>query len=135
MTHNYFCYNGHFFSQKVGVAMGAKYAPSLANLFLAEWEDRQVFNWRQPQLLFYRRFINYLLFIWEGSRESGIDFITHLNDNSNNIRLDYVISDTMVNFLDVTILKTNSIISTKVFSRSQTVIVISLSGVGTIPPG
>lgn len=36
MSHNYVWFNGHFFLQQVGVAMGAKYAPSLANLFMAE---------------------------------------------------------------------------------------------------
>ncbi|PIO25998.1 hypothetical protein AB205_0190500, partial [Aquarana catesbeiana] len=117
MTHNYFWYDGHFFSQKVGGAMGAKYAPSLANLFLAEWEDRWVFNPKPAQLRFYHRFIDDLLLIWEGSRESAIDFISFLNNNSNNIRLDHVISDTSVNFLDVTLTKINNTISTKVYFK------------------
>lgn len=69
MSHNYFWCDGHFYSQQVGVAMGAKYAPSLANLFMAEWEDRKVFSQKRPQLLFYRRFIDDLLFIWEGTEE------------------------------------------------------------------
>lgn len=38
-THNYFWFNDQFFHQDSGVAMGSKYAPSLANLFMAQWEE------------------------------------------------------------------------------------------------
>lgn len=34
LTHNYFWYLGNFYNQKTGVAMGAKFSPSLANLFM-----------------------------------------------------------------------------------------------------
>lgn len=33
--HNYFWYNNNFFLQQKGVAIGPKFAPSLANLFMA----------------------------------------------------------------------------------------------------
>lgn len=103
-SHNYFWWNGQFFSQQVGVAMVAKYAPSLPNLFMAEWEDRHVFSKRCPQLKFYRRFIDDLLFIWEGSQESAVEFLEDLNRNTNNIKLDCQISESS-NFLDVIIEK------------------------------
>ena len=72
--------------------MGAKFAPSLANPFMAEWEDRHVFSEFRPELKLYRRFIDDLLFVWEGSRESVEVFVEHLNHNTNNIVLDHVIS-------------------------------------------
>ena len=37
-SHNFFWHDGQFYRQDKGVAMGAKYAPSLANLFMAKWE-------------------------------------------------------------------------------------------------
>lgn len=44
LSHNYFWFNNKFFSQKRGVAIGAKFAPSIANLFMGEWEDKFVFG-------------------------------------------------------------------------------------------
>lgn len=35
-SHNFFWFNGQFYLQKKGVAMGAKFAPSLANSFMAK---------------------------------------------------------------------------------------------------
>ena len=117
MSHNYFWFDGSFFSQQVGVAMGAKFAPSLANLFMAEWEDRHVFHNRRPQLLFYRRFIDDILFIWEGSQQDALKFLEDLNSNPNNIKLEYTISGNMVNFLDVTIQREANKLKTKVFFK------------------
>lgn len=37
LSHNYFWYGGDFYTQKRGVVMGAKFVPSLANLFMSEW--------------------------------------------------------------------------------------------------
>lgn len=115
--HNYFWFQGHFYSQQVGIAMGAKFAPSLANLFIAEWGDRHVFSVQWPQLKYYRRFINDLLFIWEGSEESVYAFLSLLNTNGNNIHLDYQVSDKSINFLDVTNDKFGPTLNTKVYFK------------------
>lgn len=42
-THNYFWFGGGFFLQNRGVAMGAKHAPSVTNLFMARWEDDVIY--------------------------------------------------------------------------------------------
>lgn len=64
-----------------------------------------MFSSQRPQLKFYSRFIDDLLFIWEGSEESVVEFLGYLNRNTNNIKLDYQISGKTVNFLDATIEK------------------------------
>lgn len=66
LSHNYFWYDHKFYSQIRGVAMGARFAPSIANLFMGEWMDKCVFANKKEGLLFYRRFIDNLFFIWEG---------------------------------------------------------------------
>lgn len=35
LHHNYFFYNGQFFLQRCGASMGARFSPSLANIFMA----------------------------------------------------------------------------------------------------
>lgn len=37
--HNYFWFDQRYYLQQRGVAMGAKFALSLANLFMAKWEE------------------------------------------------------------------------------------------------
>lgn len=69
--------------------MGARFAPSIANLFMEEWEDKFVFANRKEGLLFYRRFIDDLFFIWEGDECSLHEFMRELNSNKNNIKLEY----------------------------------------------
>lgn len=49
LFHNYFWFGNNFFIQKREVAMGAKFAPSLANLFMGEWEDKVVFHERRAE--------------------------------------------------------------------------------------
>lgn len=46
-----------------------------------------------------------------------VEFLEHLNNNTNNIVLDHVISEVTVNFLDVTITKADNILNTKVFFK------------------
>lgn len=75
-----------------------------------------MFSTPRPQLKFYRRFIDGLLFIWEGSEKSAVEFLGYLN-NMNNIVLDYQIIDKTVNVLDVTFEKTLSKISTTVYFK------------------
>lgn len=56
MEHSYFYFGGEFYLQCTGVAMGAKFAPSLANLFMALWEFF-LFSCHDPHLLFWKRYI------------------------------------------------------------------------------
>lgn len=44
MTNNYFWCSGSFFQQLKGVAMGAQYAASVANLVLAKWEKENIIS-------------------------------------------------------------------------------------------
>lgn len=70
-----------------------------------------------------------------GSEESVVKFLEHLTNNKNNIVLDHVISDATVNFLDVTITKSESKLNTKVYFKSMDRnTVICLSGVDITLP-
>lgn len=42
MTHNYFWHDGAYYLQIKGVAMGAKFAHSMANIFMSKWEEEIV---------------------------------------------------------------------------------------------
>lgn len=78
MTHNYFWFGGVHYLQNRGVAMGAKFAPSMANLFMAKWEE-------------------------DGDMTSLTTFMHQLNDNPLGIVLQFESSTGKINFLDLTI--------------------------------
>ena len=63
---NYFWFEGEFYKQETGVAMGAKYAPSLANLFMAKWEEDVIYGVNVPELMLWARYIDDILLLWDG---------------------------------------------------------------------
>ncbi|XP_071994082.1 uncharacterized protein [Engystomops pustulosus] len=122
LTHNFFTFKDCFFLQTQGTAMGAACAPSYANLFLGAWERKifltdpiqgieRVHNWM--------RYIDDVLFIWQGTLEELHVFMKDLNRNTENIKLTYKAGSEM-EFLDIK-MKTDKEgkIKTEVF-RKQT---------------
>lgn len=69
--------------------MGAKFAPSLTNLFMSKWEVTFIYAQRRSELMFYKRYIDDLILVWVGSEQSLIEFMNCLNANENHIKLDY----------------------------------------------
>lgn len=78
-THNFFWFDGHFFCQDRGVAMGAKYAPSLANLFMAKWEEDVIYAQPRPEVTLWACYIDNILLLWDGSETVLLDFMHSLN--------------------------------------------------------
>lgn len=68
LQHNLFWYENNFYLQIKDVAMGAKFAPSVANLYMAKWEAEGVLRERNAEIMLYRRLIDDLLIIWRGAR-------------------------------------------------------------------
>ena len=114
---NYFWYNKNFYLQQRGVAMGARFAPSVANLFMAHWEEETVFGNRPPQLLCYKQYIDDLIMVWEGDRISLQHFMDRLNANSKNIVLTWTVSCEKIAFLDLEIFKSDNHLLTRNFFK------------------
>ena len=72
LTNNHFEFNGEFYHQLSGTAMGTKLTPSFA-----KFEDRYVYTYPlQPQL--WKRFIDAIFVIWPRGMNSLTNFIEHL---------------------------------------------------------
>ena len=78
LTNNHFEFNGNYYHQLSGTAMGTKLAPSYAYLFMATFEDKYVYTYPQKPTL-WKRFIDDIFLIWPHGRESLLRFIEHLN--------------------------------------------------------
>lgn len=62
--HNYFWFGEEFFLQICGVAMGAKFSPSLAKMFMARWEIEVIDTDPPKELRLWRRYIDDVLLLW-----------------------------------------------------------------------
>lgn len=108
LTKNYFLFNGKFYHQQRGTAMGTTCAPTYANLFLGWWESQIVFSddliTYTSHILFWGRYIDDILIIfWDGTERHFHDFVSALNSNNIGMHFTSEINPTSINFLDLTI--------------------------------
>lgn len=107
LTHNYFLFEGKFYHQTNGTAMGTNCAPTYANLFMGWWEDQIVFvdtyDKYTDHILFWGRYIDDVLILWDGDSHLFIEFVSELNINSIGMKFTYEISPVELAFLDIKI--------------------------------
>jgi hypothetical protein len=104
LTRNDMYFNGEFFLQICGTAMGKKYAPSYANIFMAEWE-RTVWTKCPYHPLFYGRFLDDIYMLWTHGKEKWDECLKILNSDNPCITLTAEVSPHSANFLDLTTFK------------------------------
>lgn len=68
MGNNYFWFHNHYYNQTRGMAMGLRYAPSMANIVLNKWEQETIHQKKWKELTFYKRYIDDIILLWEGSQ-------------------------------------------------------------------
>lgn len=113
MSHNFFWHESKFFRQKKGVAMGAKYAPSVANLFMSHWEEEAIFDKNIPDPKFYKRYIDDIIIVWTGTQETFEGFLADITNNHFGISLSANSATDSIHFLDLVIFKQNGHLVTK----------------------
>ena len=78
LENNYFEFNDSFYRQKLGTAIGTKFAPVYANLFMTRLEER-LLDASADKPLVWMRFIDDVFFIWTHGEEKLKSFINLLN--------------------------------------------------------
>ena len=114
LTKNNFQFNGDHYLQIGGVSMGTKMAPNFADDFLAEFEERYVYTYRDQPLL-WARFLDDIFLIWTHGIDKLHEFLNHLNSCTPSIKLTLEVSEKSVNFLDTTVTLTNTGLKTNLF--------------------
>jgi hypothetical protein len=108
LKHNIFEFNGKYYQQQIGTAMGTRVAPTMANIFMASI-DNLIQSLSVTENLnyihFYKRFIDDIFIIWTGSKEDLNLFMSKINDLHKSIKFtcDYDLSKRSTTFLDTTI--------------------------------
>ncbi|KAK2808422.1 hypothetical protein Q5P01_000626 [Channa striata] len=104
LNRNDFEFNGDFYLQIKGTAMGKKFAPAYANIFMANWEEEALAKC-PIKPLHYLRYLDDIWGIWTGTMEQFEGFIHILNTHDPSIKLKYNKHQQCIDFLDTTVYK------------------------------
>lgn len=104
LRRNDFMFDGQFYLQIKGTAMGKRFAPAYANIFMAIWEE-EVFLKCPKRPLYYFRYLDDVWGIWEGSEVEFLEFVSILNAHDPSIQLEAEFNEQSIDFLDTTVLK------------------------------
>ena len=106
---NDFQFGEETFLQKHGTAMGKSWAPALADLFMANWEETLFLHCRENNIpfpnFFWVRYLDDIFTIWAESRQNLEKFLDVANNWHENVTLEATLNDHQIDFLDVTIYK------------------------------
>jgi hypothetical protein len=116
LRNNIFEFDGKLYIQKHGTAMGSKVAPSYANLFMGNFEQRFL-DTQEKKPSFIRRFLDDMFMLWTHGKEALLNFLTAMNNFHSDIKITYSFSDTSINFLDVTVVKEHNKLITKLYRK------------------
>lgn len=111
LTKNDFEFDSKFYLQIKGTAMGKKFAPSYANIFMADWEESALASAEKKPFAYYR-FLDDIWGVWTHSMADFVTFTEHLNAHQASIKIKFTVNDSEVNFLDVVSYKGPNFLST-----------------------
>ena len=123
INYNYFEFASLIYQQIKGTAMGAAFSPTIANIFLSVTIQKFLQTQeKKPTLL--KRYIDDIIVIWPHPEEDIKKFLSDLNDFYQSLRYTWTISDTSVDYLDVTIFKgfsfqMTNLMDTKTFQKPK----------------
>ena len=104
LQYNTFEYNGEFFQQITGTAMGTKMAPAFATLFMHKLEQAFL-NTQTYQPLTWIRYIDDIFAPWTHGEDKLQSFLHDLNNFHPNIKFTYDINHDRATYLDIDIHK------------------------------
>jgi hypothetical protein len=82
--------------------MGTRVAPSFANLFMADFEDKYIYT-HPNQPLVWMRYIDDIFLVWQHDSEELETFLKYLNQCHKTIKFTFEHSTEKINFLDTTV--------------------------------
>lgn len=107
LQQNFFNFNSITYSQPDGLAMGSPLSPLLADLFMDHFETNYILNNNnfKDKIIYYYRYVDDVLMLWNDSLDNAYLFLNHLNSLHNKIKFTMEIENLnkTINFLDLTI--------------------------------
>ncbi|XP_072171920.1 uncharacterized protein [Diadema setosum] len=96
-----FQFNGNFYHQKKGVAMGTKMGPSYACLFVGFIEEEIIRSFQGSKPLLLKRYIDDYVGVASCTLEQLNELINHFNNFHNSLKFTHEISADSIAFLDI----------------------------------
>ena len=121
LENNDFEFDGKFYLQICGIAMGRKFAPSCANIYLRKFDDRAMNGFHIHPLL-YCRFLDDIFGLWPGTLAELREYEDYLNNLIPGIKVKFTARRDIIEFLDTQVYKTtddqgNCVLATKVYFK------------------
>ena len=116
LSYNNFQFEGKNYLQVGGTAMGTRVAPSYANIFMNDFEERHVYNYRLQPVTWYR-YIDDIFCLWQHGEDELKKFTTHLNSVHETIKFTIEKSRTSVSFLDTEVHLDNNHLYTNLYVK------------------
>ena len=84
----HFLFDGKYYDQTDGVAMGSPLAPILANIFMGTHEQNWLNDYSNSKPLFYRRYVDDIFCIFNNETEAKL-FYDYINTRHRNIKFTF----------------------------------------------
>ena len=117
LKNNYFEFNGKVKQQISGTAIGTKFAPPYACIFMDEVETSFIETQEMKPLVWFR-YIDDVFFIWTHGQEKLDSFLEELNRCNSYLKFTYESSKTSISFLDLKVSLSNGDLSTDLHIKS-----------------
>src|SRR5271156_5388276 len=104
LTRNDFIFNNKCYLQVSGSAMGKRFSPAYANLFMADLEAKAIDDSPLKPFLWFR-FIDDVFGVWTHDLDNFVKFVKHLNSINSNIKFTSNYNDSDIVFLDLKVSK------------------------------
>jgi hypothetical protein len=105
MNHGYCQFGDSYYKQVQGTVMGTPVAPPYSNIYIAAKLEAVVQQQSAYWPTIYKRFIDDGFFVWEQDYARLLLFLQALNSTLPNIRLTWQVSQTSIDYMDITIRK------------------------------
>jgi len=116
LFNNDFTFNNEFYVQKKGVAMGQRFAPSIANIYLILWEEHLKTRFKNfPNI--WLRYIDDIFFVWNEPIQDLNTFLNDVNCFDPNIKITHTLSSVELTYLDITIFKSDDSLKYKIYFK------------------
>ncbi|XP_070547920.1 uncharacterized protein [Ptychodera flava] len=116
LNRNYFEFNGKFFLQTMGTAMGTMTAPSYANIAMGQIEDN-ILKQAEHKPEKWKRFIDDVRFLWNHGLDKLLLFHEYSNTIHPTIKFTINYSTEKLPFLDTTMINENGKIATTIYTN------------------
>lgn len=121
LTRNDFSFNGNYYLQIHGTAMGKTFAPSYANIYMADWENG-VFKKCSKKPLIYYRYLDDIFGLWSFGEAAFQEFVNVMNNHHKTIKVTSNIQPDKIEFLDTEVFfverESSKHLATRVFFKN-----------------